>query len=404
MAITLVQNIGLGTATTAGVTSTIDEPTAAVNQSQLMMTGNWFAATSVNGGANWVHVDPFTLFPAAVGGFCCDQTVLYNPGHQIWVWLLQYSPTATGHNLFRLAVSRAASFGSWYYWDFSPTNLNATWTTMEFDYPDMAFSNNNLFVTINGYVANAWQRAFVFRFPLATLAAGTSLGYNWWTTTSNGSLRLTQGAGATMHFGSHNSLSQIRVFDWPDASTSLSWVDVNVRSWSGGPYSSGPVPGGVNWLGRVDSRITGAGVGAGQIGFMWTASPDANHPFPYIRVVRINETTKALVDEPDIWSSRGAWAYPGAAPNSAGQIGVSAFYGGGTNHHPGHVVGVRTATAWDTVLTATSTNDPATPAWGDYLSCLMHSPTTAHWVASGYTMQGGTSRTNVVPRYVEFHS
>jgi hypothetical protein len=137
---------------------------------------------------------------------------------------------------------------------------------------------------------------------------------------------------------------------------------------------------------------------------MWTASPDANHAFPYIRVVRINETTKTLVDEPDIWSAKGAWAYPAAAPNSAGQVGISAFYGGGTNHHPGHVVGVRAAAAWDTILTATSTNDPATPAWGDYLSCLVHSPTTAHWVASGYTLQGGTSRTNVVPRYVEFHS
>jgi hypothetical protein len=212
-------------------------------------------------------------------------------------------------------------------------------------------------------IAHAWQRAFVFRFPLATLAAGTSLGYNWWTTTSNGSLRLTQGAGATMHFGSHNSATQMRVFDWPDASTNVSWRDVNVHSWSGGPYSSGPAAGGINWLGRVDSRITGAWVGAGQIGFMWTASPDSSHAFPYIRVVRVNESTKALVDEPDIWSTRGAWAYPAAAPNSAGLVGISAFYGGGTNHHPGHVVGVRRATAWDTALTATSTNDPATPAF-----------------------------------------
>src|SRR5262249_42460904 len=153
------------------------------------------------------------------------------------------------------------------------------------------------------YIAGAWQRAFVFRFPLATLAAGTSLGYNWWSTTANGSLRLCQGAGTTMHFGSHNSLSQIRIFDWPDASTSISWRDVGVRAWTAGPYSSHPAAGGVNWLGRVDSRITGAWVGAGLIGFMWTASQDASHPFPFIRVCRFNESTKALVDEPDIWSN-----------------------------------------------------------------------------------------------------
>ena len=400
----LVSNIGLNNAATAGITSNIDEPTAAANQNQLMMTGNWFAATSANAGAAWAHVDPFTRFPASVGGFCCDQMVLYDPGHQIWIWLLQYSSTPAGNNLFRLAVSRAASFGSWYYWDFAPTNLNPAWTTMWFDYPDMAMTSNNLFVTFNAFAGGAWQRAFVFRFPLATLAAGTALGYNWWTTTSNGSLRLCQGAGTTMHFGSHNPLSRIRVFDWPDNSTSLSWHDVNVHAWSGGPYTSGPVAGGVNWLGRVDPRITGAWVGGNVIGFMWTASDDGNHPFAYVRVSRINETTKALVDEPDIWSTRGVWAYPAAAANNAGQVGVSAFYGGLANHHPAHVVGVRTATAWDTMLTATSTNDPASAAWGDYLSCVRHSPTMANWVASGYTLQGGTARTNVVPRYVEFHA
>ena len=402
--VALVKNLALGAGATASFTSTVDEPTAAANGQHLMMTGNWFAATSVNGGAAFTHVDPFTLFPASVGGFCCDQIVVYNPKNKIWIWLLQYSSTPAGNNIFRLAVSRDATFGSWYYWDFAPTSLNASWTTMWFDYPDMAFTDNNLFVTTNAFVGNAWQRAFVFRFPLATLASGAALGYNWWSTTTNGSLRLCQGAGATMHIGSHNSLSQFKVIDWADASAGLTTADVNVRAWTAGPYSSSPSAGGVNWLGRADQRITGACVGKGQIAFMWTAGADAAHPFPYIRVVRINETTKALADEPDIWSKAGAWAYPAAAVNSEGQIGISAFYGGGANHHPGHVVGVRTATAWDTVLSATSSNDPGTPAWGDYLWCVPHSPTTAHWVASGYTINGGTARTNIVPRYIEFQA
>jgi hypothetical protein len=402
--VTLVTNAALTAGATAGFTSTIDEPTAAANGQKLMMTGNWFASTSLNGGTAWNHVDPFTLFPASVGGFCCDQIVLYNAANKIWIWLLQYVSTSSGNNIFRLAISKDASFGNWYYWDFAPSALNSSWKTMWFDYPDMAFSDKNLFVTTNSFIGNAWQQAFVFRFPLATLAAGTSLSYNWWSTTNNGSLRLTHGAGGTMHFGSHNSLSQIRAFDWPDASTTISWRDVNVRAWSQNAYSSSPSVGGVNWLGRIDSRITGACVGSGQIAFMWTASPDANHPFPYIRVVRVNENTKALTDEPDIWSQKGAWAYPAAATNGEGQIGISAFYGGLTNHHPGHVVGVRTASAWDTVLTATSSNDPSTPAWGDYLSCVRHNPTVGHWAASGYTMQGGSARTNVAPRYIEFRA
>jgi hypothetical protein len=76
-----------------------------------------------------------------------------------------------------------------------------------------------------------------------------------------------------MYFGSHNSLQQVRVLQWPDTGTNISWSDVNVRRWSDGAYSA-PGPGGVDWLRRTDGRITGAWVGAGVIGFMWTANRD----------------------------------------------------------------------------------------------------------------------------------
>jgi hypothetical protein len=402
MALTLVQNLGLDDTATSQLTGTVCEPTASANDRQLFVTGNWFASSSVDGGANWTFVNPFTRFPASAGGFCCDQIVLYNPSHHIWIWLLQYVSTANGDNIFRLAVCREAEFGNWYYWDFAPRNLNTAWNKQMFDYPDMAFTNENLFVTFNMYLGTPWQRAVVFRFPLATLAAATSLGYRWWATTNNGSIRLTRGAGSTMYMGSHNTASQLRVFQWSDNSTNISWNDVNVRPWSGGAYSA-PGPGGVNWLSRLDPRVTGAWVGAGTIGFMWSANRDANHPLPYIRVARIREANKTLIDEPDIWSRLSAWAYPAAAANSQGVVGISAFYGGGTRH-PGHVVGVNSASGWDTVLTRTSTNGPPDQSWGDYLSCIAHHPTGMNWVASGYTLQGGTSRRNIEPRYVQFRS
>ena len=161
--VAVVTNAALTAGATAGLTSTIDEPTAAANGKKLMMTGNWFASTSLNGGAAWNYVDPFTLFPASVGGFCCDQIVLYPDAapNKIWIWLLQYVSTSSGNNIFRLAISKDASFGNWYYWDFAPSALNSSWKTMWFDYPDLAFSDKNLFVTTNSFIGNAWQRAFV---------------------------------------------------------------------------------------------------------------------------------------------------------------------------------------------------------------------------------------------------
>jgi hypothetical protein len=193
----LIQNIGLGDAATSQRTSTVNEPTAATSGNNVFVTGNWFASKSTTGGANFALVDPFTALPSAAGGFCCDQIVLYDRSRDIWIWILQYIETG-GSNIFRVAISRGSSFGSWYWWDFSPKGLNPAWTDMWFDYPDAALSANHLYITFNAFnAAGRWQRAFVFKLPLDPLKNASSLGYQWWSTTAHGSLRLTQGA-ATM--------------------------------------------------------------------------------------------------------------------------------------------------------------------------------------------------------------
>ncbi len=152
----LVRNVALGDAATSTQTSNIDEPTTAMSGDNVFYTGNWFASLSTNGGTSWSLVDPFTKFPAAAGGFCCDQIVLYDATRDIWIWILQYS-AKDGNNIFRVAISRGATFGSWYWWDFSPKSLNSAWTDMWFDYPDAAISNNNLYIAFNAFNgARSW--------------------------------------------------------------------------------------------------------------------------------------------------------------------------------------------------------------------------------------------------------
>lgn len=396
----LIRNIGLDDAATSTQTSTVDEPTAACSGNNVFVTGNWFASRSTNSGTGWTHVDPFTALPAAAGGFCCDQVVLYDPGRDIWIWILQYVCSGTT-NVFRVAISRGNTFGSWYWWDIGPTGLDASWTDLWFDYPDATLSANHLYVTFNAFnSANRWQRAVVFKFPLSTLQSGASLGYQWWSTTTHGSLRLTQGAGGSVYFASHNGGTTLRVFGWPDGSNSIAFFDVTVSAWTAGPYSA-PGPGGVDWLARTDSRITGAWLSGTRIGFMWTAGARSGRPLPYVKVAVIETATRTLVEEPDIWSQQSAYAYPAACPNSQGVIGVSLFYGGGARH-PAHVVGFRDGGTWRLVITRSGTHGPPAGAWGDYLSCKRHHPQSAEWVASGFTLQGGTDRRNVEPRYVHF--
>lgn len=400
----LFTNRGLSDADTSAQTSSVGEPSVANHGGQIYMTGNWYATKSLDNGGSWEYVSPFTTLPSAAGGFCCDQLTLYDPSRDLTFWILQYIRDSNSQNVFRIAVKRGASLqnNNWYWWDFSVQGLNSSWTGLWFDYPDAALSDNHLWVTFNVFNnAGQWQRAVVFKYPLDTLRAGTSLGYQWWSTTSNGSLRLTQGARKTMYWLSHNTTAQLRLFRWEDAANNISFWDVSVNAWSAGSYSA-PGPDGANWLGRADSRITGAWVADNIVGAMWTANASGSRPFPHIRVVRINELTKAVVDQPDIWSTGVAWAYPAAAPNDRGDVGFTMFYGGGSSH-PTHCVGIRDGYSnLSLAATRASSNGPAGGAWGDYLNCHRHAPDGLTWIASGYTMQGGTSRASVEPRYVHF--
>lgn len=402
----LFRNIRLSDAATGGQTSTVGEPSLFNNGKQLFMTGNWYATRSLDNGNSWDFVSPYNFLPPVNGGFCCDQTAIYDPAHDLGIWLLQYIEQA-GTNTLRVAVKRGATLGNnvWAWWDFRPEQLNPSWAGEWFDYNHAALSNNYLYVATNAFRASngSWTRSVVLRLPLETLANGGNLSYRHFFSTTNFSLRCTQGAAGTMYFASHNNNSQIRLFSWPESGNSIGQVDINVALWSAGTYSA-PGPDGRNWLGRCDSRITAGWVANGVIGFLWTVNRQgAARPFPHVRVVRINEASKTLINQPDIWNAQFAYAYPDVSPNDRGDIGVTLFRGGGSLH-PGHVVGIWDDyfNGWSLQATLNGTNGPADGKWGDYLSCRRHSPDGLTWVASGYTLQGGSSRNEVEPLLVHF--
>jgi hypothetical protein len=401
--IALISNMALDDAATSDDTSTVAEPSVGVADRQIFVTGNWYASRSTDNGASWTHVDPFTTLPSAAGGFCCDQLTLHDHARGVWIWILQYVEQ-NGTNVFRLAATRDGNFpaGGWYWWDIAPRTLDGSWTNVWFDYPDAAMSADNLFVTFNVFDANDdWQRAVVMRFPLATIANAGTLIFGWWSTTDNGSLRLTQGAQQTMYWGSHNSARELRLFSWADGQNAISWWDIGVGEWSGAIGST--APNGVDWLERADPRITGACIGNGIITFMWTAGSRQNRPHAYCRAVRIREATRTVVDQPDIFSQTRAWAYPAACTNDSGVVGFTAFYGG-ADRHPGHVVGARddSVGTWRTRYSRLGSHSPSAGRWGDYLNCRAHAPAADTWVASGYTLEGGENRQDILPRVVHF--
>jgi hypothetical protein len=401
--ISILANIALDDTATNDSTSTVGEPSVAVGGQGIFITGNWYASRSTDAGANWDHVDPFTTLPSTAGGFCCDQVTLHDTARGVWIWILQYIEQS-GANVFRLAACADADFGAggWYYWDIAPTTLDAGWTNRWFDYPDAALTDDNLYVTFNVFdTAGAWQRAAVMQFPLDTIANRGTLIFNAWSTTDNGSLRLTQGADATMYFASHNSDSQVRLFSWADGQTTISWWDINVTQYSSSITST--APNGVDWLSRADTRITGAAIGGSLITLMWTAGSGTNRPHAYCKVARINEATKQLADQPDIFSNSRAWAYPAACTNGASTVGFTAFYGG-ADRNIGHVVGARNdaASNWTVAYAQLGSDSPNVAKWGDYLTCRLPSPGSDTGVAVGYTLEGGETRQDIQPRVTTF--
>ena len=237
----MFRNIGLTDADTGGQTSTVGEPSVANNGRQMFMTGNWCATRSLDGGATWANVSPFNLLPPADGGFCCDQTVIYEPSRDLLFWILQYI-TANNTNTLRIAVKQGASLGNnnWQWWDLKPGTVNNSWSGEWFDYNHAALSNNFLYVGSNVFrVSNdTWTRSVVFRISLDDLAGGQSMSYNYFQSTNNFSLRCVQGASDVMHMVSHNSNSQLRVFSWPEDSGSVTTADVDVSFWAAGAYSA----------------------------------------------------------------------------------------------------------------------------------------------------------------------
>ena len=232
----LFRNSGLKDADTGGQTSTVGEPSVANNGNQILLTGNWFATRSLDGGRTWDNLSPSNYFPRAAGGFCCDQTVIYDPSRDLMFWLLQYIKRGNS-NVLRLAVKRGPNLGNndWHWWDFQPKQVNPAWSGEWFDYNHAALSNNYLYVGTNVFrTANdRWSRSVVLRLPLDKLAVRRPFDYVHFESTSNGSLRCTQGARETMYMASHNSAQQVRIYCWPEAGSSYTYHDVNVTQWNG---------------------------------------------------------------------------------------------------------------------------------------------------------------------------
>lgn len=399
--IRLVRNVALASAADNNAASDVGEPSVAINGSVVFYTGNWYAAVSLDGGATFRYVDPFTAFPNPIGmSFCCDQVVHYIKKIDMFVWLLQYSQDQTGANILRLAFARTPDLrsGRWRVFDITPQQLGLP--NVFLDYPDLAVGTNMLYLTFNGFLGQNWTATVLARIPLAAIRNGNITAQHT-ISRENFNFRVAQHCGKRAFWASHNTTSSLRVFSWEERADAPTFNDVAIARWAAGSYQS-QTPSGVNWLGRADPRITGATKAGHDLWFAWGANRGGtnNRPQPYIQIARINSKTLSVIDNINLWDEHAALCYPGLSSNSRREVGVSYMIGGG-GRFPSHAVGILTGTRRD-CLCVEGTRSPGRDRWGDYLTIRRCYPKTKLFAATGYTMQQGSGDNDATPHFVIF--
>jgi len=376
-------------------TDLIAEPQAATNGPVVFYTGNWFASFSTDGGASFTFVNPYTQFAPLDGGFCCDQTVIYDPTRDLMIWQLQYAQSpSTNKGSYRTAFAPPASVPSagWCVYEWNPGSFGLG-KGLWLDFPHVALSSNFVWYSANIFQINGpFQQSVIWRIKLDEAATCATLNFNFFLDTTFTFTMVDGGATDTMYWAVHNSTSSIRIYQWAEAdSTPRPPTDITHSAYPNGTRVC-PGPDGLNWCGRADGRILTGWKNGGEIGFMWNAAQGdgdlGTFPFPYVHVARFTATTTpALIDEPIIWNNNGAWIYPAVAVNDNGGIAGTLYFGGGTEFPTMTALILDDLTSaapppWE-VYGVVASESGTDRLWGDYFSSRRRPDWPNTWVITG---------------------
>jgi hypothetical protein len=386
----------------------------------VLVSGNWYATYSNDGGTTFTSVDPTTIFDnTADGGFCCDQIIQYAPSIDRFLWLMQFGSGADGKNRLRIASASpetvaSSNCTSWTYWDLTSDALGVVTTAADaaltnpihwLDYPNMSIGDGALYLSIdnvgNGASSPATGGRIVVRIPLQEIAAAGTVNYRY-TDWANAGLayagHVSQNTGDQVYWAGHRNNSTMQVFNWPESSTSYSWRDVGVNNWPNGTLTS-TAKNGNDWLTKAASfpkfGVIGATRRGNEVWFAWNssngtgASGGFNFPNANIQVVKLDPTNGyQRLDQFAIWNNGYAFAYPALATNDRQEVGIALGWGG-TNDDANSAVGI----LGDFVVWFFEGSTASGTRWGDYITARQASPQTGLFAGFGYATLKDTTVT-----------
>lgn len=393
--------------------SSVGNPSVGNMGNTIFYTGNWYAARSTNGGQSFTYVNPETTFASVNAGFCCNQVVNYAPQQDMMLWSLQYGYNADGNTIriARAVGSANVAANSWTYYDFDATDFGFP-ARYELTSAHMTVGATYLYVTANVYdIPGFFAGAVIWRISLAELASGGFVNYSYYSQnradSDIGDLRCTEGAGTTMYWAGHLDTSRVRIFRWDDGPGNISWDDVAVAPYTPLDFDGvATTPDETNWAARADGKIHGAWVAKGIIGLMWMAAQDGAFPYPYTVVARFSQSSRQRIDQTPVWSQSGAWLFPTASVNGAGDVaGLMTFAGGTTYPNTNIWVSDDVENGFAPLAmhgAALGSLTPSGTEFGDYQTVRPHKTFPNTWVAAAYFLLGHSGDAGVVPSYLWF--
>jgi len=394
-------------AVSVGQTGIISEPSADNNGSVVFMTGNTWAARSTDGGTNFSFVDPFSDFTL----LCCDQDVIYNEKHDVWVWYRQgFGDPSLGGSGFKNNVKINVSTDdalTWCTYTLTASDIDAGLTDHFVDYPHLQATDDKLYVSTNIF-DNVESDVFTakLRFDLADLSTCDPVTFQIFLSSTEFNFTPVNGASDTMYFATQLSETQTKIYSWPDASLDLDSSTVNYTAYPFLGYSCIITSTGTNPCGRSDTRVMGGYLSNGVLGFVWDAAQGGNFTFPYVNFITVDESLGTLLSNNPFFSPSVATNFASFGVTDAGDVGIGLFQMGGATN-PTYLVGIDDSQTgineFDFATVKTSSHGPGTTnQWGDYIRIKPFQPDNGQWIGTGFTMQGGTTNSDVENLFVTF--
>lgn len=363
--------------------STVNEPSAANSGSVVMETSNWnIAYTKFGGAANiaWQVQDPYVLSP----GYCCDTQVVYNPDRDVFILLLlDYAGEGASTNGLTLSVAPSQSPTSWCTYKFTGANFGQG-ATDTLDFPKIAVSNNNVFLTWNDYPPNsAFKASGLARLPLDAMASCSGLSFNFLTRSSEFTFALAQGGPHDQFYWVSNwfldgtsSGNNLRIFQWADNSGTYFFTTKGINAYTFGTVACGSP----NWCSRLDSRYesvvitpaeyraqaNSAFAGDQILEVATTAGPSSfSNGQNYVVYNYFKLNTLAYIGNDQTYSTSNSFAYPGCNVNDKGYVGCALSFG---SNAPGGIIilqdNVSPTQPWGFNFWVPAISGAS--AWGDY--------------------------------------